>query len=52
MTNQCQHGQLARVCEMCELQKQVAALTAERDEAREEVAQKSDNPITDMKERK
>lgn len=33
MNNQCEHGQLARSCEMCELQQQLTTVTAERDTA-------------------
>ena len=33
MTNQCEHGQLARVCELCEKDAEIAALRAEYERA-------------------
>lgn len=38
MTNQCQHGQLARVCELCAKDAEIAALRAEVAALQAEVA--------------
>ena len=45
MTNQCQHGQLARVCELCEKDAQIAKLTAEYDHAVEQAAANCDEVL-------
>jgi hypothetical protein len=33
----CKHGQLARSCNICDLERELAAMTAERDEARRQI---------------
>lgn len=50
MTNQCQHGQLARVCLTCEHEATIAALTAENARMRDALADKvtSDTMFTGM----
>lgn len=37
--NECRHGRLARACEMCVLEEEVAELRAELEEARDRIAE-------------